>query len=188
MINLFVNYYKDKYPERQKEIDFCLAKNLAHKNLNVILIESQNRLTFNDYFACANKITGPNDVNIVANSDIYFDDTIILTKHLKSKEFWGLARYDLQADGSSKFFDRPDSQDVFLWLGKININCNYCLGYRGIDNRILYEAQRAGYKVSNPSLSIKSYHLHLTGIRNYDYSPQFLVPPPYLTVYPSKLE
>ena len=31
MINLFYNYYKDKNKERQKEIDFCLEKNLSNK-------------------------------------------------------------------------------------------------------------------------------------------------------------
>ena len=51
MINLFTNYYIDKNSDRQKEIDLCLAKNLSNKLLNVVVLDSQARLTYKDFFS-----------------------------------------------------------------------------------------------------------------------------------------
>jgi hypothetical protein len=62
---------------------------------------------------------------------------------------------------------------------------NFTLGMRGCDNRIAAEFEIAGYRVSNPSKSIRSYHVHNSGIRNYTTTD--VIPKPYLTIPTSTL-
>jgi hypothetical protein len=189
VIRLLQNFYFDSNLERQKEIEECFTRNCSLKKLDLFIpIYSSQRLTFEDFFSRINLISSDDDINIIANSDIYFDSTIELAKKIKSNECFALSRWDIQSDGSAQHFNRSDSQDVWIFRGQIkNVSANFFLGYRGCDNRLAFEISRAGYKVSNPSLSIKTYHLHLTGIRNYNLSNEFLVSDPYLQLPPSNL-
>ena len=168
MINLLYNYYKDKNPERQKEIDLCLAKNLANKHINTIVIESQDRLTYSYYFKKINNITLPNDINIICNSDIYLDETILNCQHIQKNECYALSRWDIKLKGQPELFNRPDSQDTWIFKGPIKSNLygDIFLGMPGCDNRIAYEIVKAGYILSNPSKKIKTYHVHSSNIRN----------------------
>jgi hypothetical protein len=61
------------------------------------------------------------------------------------------------------------------------------MGVAGCDNRLAYELEQAGFIVINPSLSIKTYHLHLTNIRNNINEVGqniIIIPPPYKMVIP----
>lgn len=53
------------------------------------------------------------------------------------------------------------------------------------DNKIAYEATQSGYHVTNPSLSIKTIHLHEVDKRDHVRTPLNTVPPPYMTVPPT---
>ena len=72
MIRLLYNYYEDRNPVRKKEIDFCLQKNLENPHLNVIIVEGLEKPAYNTMFEKLNWITGPDDLNIICNSDIFF--------------------------------------------------------------------------------------------------------------------
>lgn len=65
------------------------------------------------------------------------------------------------------------------------------LGMLAVDNVVAYELYRAGYKISNPSYSIRTYHVHHFGIRKYkDEAGNLLVPqlpPPHLSLSPHEL-
>jgi len=186
MINLFVGYYQCGNPVRQKELDHCLARNVTNKLLNAIVLETPERLKFNFFFNKINKITSDNDINIIANSDIYFDETIQLTAGMTHNDCYALSRWDVTRAGTAAHMDRRDSQDVWIVRGKVrNVFGDFYLGYRGCDNRIAYEFQKAGYVVRNPSKTIKTYHLHLSNIRSYNMSN--VVSEPYLTVQPTIL-
>ena len=187
MIRLFYNYYEDTNPIRKKEIDFCLQKNLQNKFLNVIIIEQQGRLTYNDFFNRINKIiTNDNDISIICNSDIFFDETIELANKIENKQFFALSRWDWQENHPPVFFNRQDSQDTWIMRGPIlNVDGNFSLGKRGCDNRIAHEFQKAGYKVTNPGKTIKTYHVHSSNIRNYNFND--VVPGPYLSPFPTDL-
>ncbi len=189
MINFFTNYYIDKNSDRQQELDLCLHNNFENKLLNVVVLSDSNRLTYNDFFNVINKYTDLDDINIIANSDIYFDESIEYALSLKAKQCYALSRWDINSDRTATHFNRSDSQDCWIFRGKITgVAGNFFLGYRGCDNRIAHEIRQAGWEISNPSLTIKSYHLHLSGIRNYTViNDKFLVPPPYLTLTPSFL-
>jgi len=191
-INLFTNYYVDKSLPRQKEIDLCVRNNLNNPLINFILIESQDRLKYDDYFRVVNNYTGSDDINIIANLDIYFDSTVQLVQQLPSKHAYALGRWDLKADGTIKHSNRCDSQDAWVFKGTINkVMGDFNLGLCGCDNRLAYELHAAGYTVINPSLSIKAIHAHASDIRNYKVKgrqrKQFQVPPPYATVHPTEL-
>ncbi len=183
MINLYYNYFKHPDPKRAKEIDFCKKKNLENKLLNVILINQQNRLTFDDYFIKINQTTGPDDINIICNSDIFFDDTISLTPKMDHNDAYALCRWDYSPPSSIKFYDKVFSQDTWIFRGPIKkIIGNFHLGKPGCDNRVAHEIKTSGYRISNPSLTIKTYHFHTSKIR--DYKPKDRVPGPYLHLTP----
>jgi len=186
MIKLFYNYYEDKNPIRKKEIDFCLQKNLANPHLQTIIIDSANKPTYRDFFQKINETTTPEDVNIICNSDIFFDETIILAERIRAKELYALLRWEYLPNGITLHSNRPDSQDTWIVRGKVeNVFGDFSLGIRGCDNRIAHEFLQAGYNVINPSKSIKSYHVHNSNIRNY--TMEQVIPPPYHTLGPTSL-
>ena len=47
------------------------------------------------------------------------------------------------------------------------VDGSYCLGRPGCDNRIAFEFNKAGYRLSNPSKTIQAIHLHTVNIRSY---------------------
>lgn len=179
-IRLIYNYYNDSNPERKKEIDFCYQKNIDNPLLDVVLLNSDRIPTYRDFFNRINELTSPNDINIICNSDIFFDETIMLSTGISTKEIYALSRWEWNGD-QSKLRDIENSQDTWIVRGKIeNVNGDFSLGKPFCDNRIAHEFKKAGYKVSNPSKSIKTYHFHGSGIRHY--SAKDNIPGPYLNI------
>jgi hypothetical protein len=190
-MRLIVNYYVDSDQERQKEIEKCLEINSKIFDEVILLVDDpnvfkpgflnvyiKNRPQFNDYFNYSS-----NGWNVIANSDIYFDETIKLVDKYSSNHFIALTRYDIGKDGKARFLNRLDSQDAWIFKGKTNFEAPFNLGVPGCDNVLAHIAQKAGYKVINPSLSIKTYHLHNSGKRSYTMRDK--LPPPYLLLTPS---
>lgn len=208
-VNHFMNYYIDKNDGRQKEIDQCLENNISNKYIDNIylviddkykynflidkygnnklkLVVVEKRPTFNIFFKIINQYSGQNDINILSNSDIYFDDTL---EHLILYNFMAdinqkiclaLSRWDVEEGETSKHFKNCWSQDTWIFKGPVQINANdnsignFYLGKLGCDTRIAYELQKLGYVVSNPSGLIKTHHLHISNVRNYSHSDQVL--------------
>jgi hypothetical protein len=168
---LFYNYYEDKNPIRKNEIDFCLRKNIENSAFDLIIIESENNPTFNFMFERINRLSGPNDINIICNSDIFFDQTISFANRIGFKEVYALNRWDLikfYDNNTAKLLDNDRNQDVWIIRGKIEgVDGNFQMGKPGCDGRIAYELKKAGYNVMNPSRSIKAYHYHDSGVRHY---------------------
>jgi hypothetical protein len=186
MIRLLFNYYEDRNNARKKEIDFCLRMNLANPLMKVIILETPGKPQYKQMFDFVNKITGPEDINIIANSDIFFDESIGLTCKMNLNECWALSRWDWYNENSIQFFDRSDSQDCWIFKGPIKpINSTFTLGTLGCDNRIAHDIHQAGYNISNPSRSVKTYHVHNSAVRNYRKTD--VVPKPYLTIPTSEL-
>lgn len=194
MISLIINHYIDQNPIRQHELDECLRINANNKLIdNIICVQEWpsaiqydakikvigRRPTYNDLFDFA----VPDSWNIIANTDIYFDHTLSLLHSYTPDDFLALARYDISKD-KTEFRLQPDTQDAWIFYGKLKpIDADFTQGTPGCDNSIAYKAQQAQYNVINPSLSIKTYHLHRSNIRHYSLSDK--VPGPYLTVWPS---
>lgn len=190
-INVFAGYYKDKYPNRNKELLECMHKNILNPYINYVLLDYPDRLKYNDYFRIINSYTDPNDVNIIMNLDIYLDpNTCHLLERIKPLEMFALCRWEKQSNGEIQFANRPDSQDVWVFRGPINVDVDFYIGYAGCDNRIAKVFTDAGWKVTNPSKSIKTIHVHSSNIRNYTpgRNNTMVVPGPYLTLTPTTLD
>lgn len=166
MTNLFISLFEAK-GKRQQELLTCLKHNLKIFDAvycltegdielpnNVIKLPVSCRPSFRTFFKAVNRITQPDDINIIANSDIYFKE---LPSGPKNNQSFALTRYE-----GDIFLNRADSQDTWIFTGEIKIPnyCDFWMGTPGCDNRIAKELLLVGYDVINPSLTIKTYHLH----------------------------
>lgn len=195
-INIFQNYYVDPIPQRQDEIEYCRTKNrgLTLTNTPVNYREVTKRMTYNEVFAMTEQY--PTHINIIANSDIYFEtfdlkNTVnLFTRHpARNMICFALTRWDVLPDGQVQYMNRADSQDTWIFYGavpKIEGADFYVGGVAGCDNKIAYLLALNGYKVANPSIDIMTYHVHNSQIRNYIVNGKVKeqLPPPYLTIPP----
>jgi len=146
MVNLYTSFYQDKDPKRQKELLYCLTKNIENPlidniflivegevklpiNGKLIIIEA-NRPTYRNFFDLINDtVTSPNDISILSNADIYFNDTLQLID-LREKQCIALSRWDKRKDGLRLHNERY-SQDTWIFKGKIR-NVRFCDFFMGI--------------------------------------------------------
>jgi hypothetical protein len=101
-----------------------------------------------------------------------------------------VSRWNIQRDGSARLHERGDSQDVWIVRGRVdNVRGSFPIGVLECDDKIAWEFQQAGYRVVNPALGFRAYHLHLTGYRSYEQAPppDYGIRPPYLHVEPDNL-
>lgn len=202
-MNLYISHYTDKNPARNAELVQCLRRNieckevtriyaicqdetgcslLAHPKVTVIIIKS--RPTYNVFLQIIRQTTSPNDWNVIANTDIFFDTTLQqLQRFDKPKLIVALTRWEMNANGSIHFLNRADSQDVWAFKGHPTVNGDFYMGQPGCDNVIAQRFHEAGYQVINPSRSIKTYHIHLSNVRNYNASNR--LKPPYKLIQPT---
>lgn len=140
-----------------------------------------HRLTYRDVFQAIQGF--PDDVIAVfANADIAIDNeswTDVWAVNLEDK-FLALLRYDVGADGDVRkaeiFGPRPDSQDT--WVVRacdvkkrgegILKTLDFPFGKMGCDNAIALDMLKAKFVCVNPSLSLRTWHFHSSGIRTYE--------------------
>ena len=157
-----------------KNIDDNILENFNGK----ILFKNVNqRPTFNDFFKASQlSIFGKEKEKlfIVANSDIYFEDLNKIEDFYnpiddKHNVVLALSRWDIQKDGSSKYVDRIDSQDAWIFYDSITFSLkeDFTMGVLGCDNRLAYELYFNNYNILNASDTVRIYHYHLSNIRRY---------------------
>lgn len=205
MINLFVCIYPELDRARQNELLSCLQYNLDNAKIDrVFLIEEpktnieveakksevikvKTRPSFAQIFEIINAKTKDNDINIIANSDIFFDEhSISNLRFIQQNECYALTRWDVETDKTATFMNRRDSQDTWVFKGRIKpIDANFNMGVPGCDNAIAYKIQQAGYIIKNPSISVKTFHLHADESRQWHGTEP--IQPPYLLLEPSQL-
>ena len=155
------------------------------------------RPTYRDFIDLINSnnygFDARNDIYIIANTDIIFDpESLKLVKvSLKHHQVYALTRYDLASNRTfedATFLNRRDSQDCWMMRGAKIFSLNqfeFHPGTAGCDNRIAKVFEEHGLEVLNPSFTIKTYHLHHSGILNYN--PSHKVEGPYLLLPPTTL-
>lgn len=219
--NIFISqYYKINSPDknyniqRQKEIDFCLQKNVENKyideihlilendydlnfinNINNITIRkiiTGKRINFKDVFTYSNDCLNGAKC-ILANSDIYIDDSIEILKNINfdcDKLFISLNRYEKNCDTNPPLLNGLEmndaeykgcqgylepfqesiwSQDTWIWKSPITDltnDFNFNLGVVGCDNYINYLMYKLNYKVLNCSKIICCNHVDKLSIVN----------------------
>ena len=208
---LLSGFYREADASRRAEFQECLRRNIENNSLDEIhvfieepveqsellrenlllagakvrLIAHGRRVTYRDFFAYANSRLSGRRV-IVANADIYFDHTLArLDGYELAGKLLCLSRWDVWSDGSIHLFDHPASQDAWIFQAPIReIFCDFHLGVMGCDNRLAWEAEQAGLALSNPSRSVRAYHLHSSQVRRHGGSrltgPTQAIPPRFL--------
>lgn len=208
-MNLFINYYIDRDLSRDRELRICLQKNLENPlitkvylmmsrildvphaedygdKLHLVLIDAE-RPTYSQIFDEVETTIPPGELVIIANSDIYFDNSLHYAKSLKSKEVAALSRYDI-VKGRSVPFHRADSQDVWIYRAgnaMHEIDADFTMGQPGCDNKIALLMEQHGFEPINCCYTISAYHLHETGLRRYTAKDR--LKPPYKLLPPRSL-
>lgn len=207
MIRLFTTSFPEADPARRAEYDECLRRNLECEAIDQVclLVEGDvslpaspklvsrrvgERPRYADYLKWIRDIAAPGDVSVISNSDIFFDQglSVLKTWEIPDNTAVALSRWDSVSPGP-RLYDHNDSQDSWIFKGVPGtVVSDFPVGVPRCDNRFAHELEAAGYKVMNPSFSLKSYHLHAgarSGYKNAN-QPGF-VPPPYKYVWPHNL-
>lgn len=197
MITLFQPYYYAPTDTRRKENERCLRANiellaitkivlviddgseLPCTDAKIKVIRFEKRPTYNDFFELMQTHGG--EYNVLANTDMYFDSTIKKIQAMRANQCYALTRYEPVFGSWVLYPHHQCSQDTWVFKGAPKgINGDFGNGRPGCDNRIAAEIEKAGYQVSNPALSIKTYHVHQSNERFYTRSET--VPEPYKLV------
>jgi len=184
-MKLITTFYKEKNVGRLGEFRECIERNLRNEHIEKIHIfyekpgeeiESflkhekveihpiETRPTFRMFFDFANRHLGGQTV-IVANTDIYFDNTL---RFLRGYDFTGkvlaLTKYNVAPSIKQfgKIWQRNTrSQDAWIFKSPMKeLYSDIVLGYTGCDNRLVMELNKENIEVVNPSLTIKTWHVH----------------------------
>jgi hypothetical protein len=210
-VNLFVQYFKHNNEERNKEILFCLEKNIENLNIDniyllnetkqlytetifdnkkIIQVQMGHRMKYSDVFFYVNALNIQGWI-IIANADIFLDNTIdsIQNVNIKSNTIFAQLRYEYTPTSSTLFGPRADSQDSWIYHSAWNDRLfrhhrafAFELGQAGCDNHVAYLFQVLGFNLCNVPTFIKTYHYHTTGIR--EYKQENTIKPPYCQVVP----
>lgn len=186
MFELITTFYYEQNTDRRNEFLQALTLNSGNthiqrifvlcesggeylKNLNskVEIIGQENRPKFKDLISFVNTLSS-NSIKIIANTDIYFDETISKALNVNEKQVYCLTRWNQDDNGQIQFFPNFKSQDSWIFKDPLPENIgDYFMGVPGCDNRLAAEFVANGFKINNPSLSIHSIHLHTTEKRTY---------------------
>jgi hypothetical protein len=183
---LLTPYYGDSDLARRNEFRECLRRNVANRLVDEVhvfvedgahpdladdkihLVELGRRAVFSDLFAHANAQLPQRRV-MIANADIYFDEGLARLDAVDlCNTLLCVSRWDVQPDGSVRFFEHGESQDAWIFDAPIHpFRADFPFGVPGGDNRLAWEAAAAGLTVHNPARSLRVYHLHLSRVRRY---------------------
>jgi len=202
---LIVHLFNEKNAARCEEYIECLKINLAHplidkihvvyeysneeqeqksiilnflKTVDIPISYMPSHTSFNACLSIANELY-PNKATIIANGDIYFDETLnILENYDLEDKFLAPTRWDILPDGTRQIYHFKTGQINFLsqdcWMFKSPFPMprkTILLGKMRCENIIMGHAFDMKYEVQNPSLTIKCWHLHKVQIRHYTEAP-----------------
>jgi hypothetical protein len=159
------------------------------------------RLTYADVIRWIYEKAPPNILVTFANADIFLDGpswrALWSTDIETVPKFLALLRWDVttadRTEDAKLFGPRADSQDTWV-LSSTAVKAvtwdwaalEFPFGQGGCDNAITIELFRKKFLVANPALTMKTYHLHSSGIRSYD--PRRVVEKPsFLYIQPTGL-
>lgn len=182
---LYQSLYQDPDAARHAEHVYCLTKNIARpefhqivlfcegdvslpKSDKVIRIPYQGRPTFDLIFDHASTHYPGYNI-VVANADIHFDETLsVLDLTDIEGKFFCLSTYDVDQTHGWYLRDWGSSQDSWIFKSPLRpIKADFPMGILACDNRLAAQAAKAGLEVSNPSKTIRSYHIHQSNERKY---------------------
>ena len=135
-IFLYTTSYNEKNLDRRSELEKAIRINsnllaiskiivfnegdsiayLAPSKIEEVFIDK--RPTYQDFINYINSNSNPDDIHIIANTDIYFDKNIEVLKHINLKDTClALSRWDTADTIKPKLYNHNDSQDVWVFKG-----------------------------------------------------------------------
>lgn len=186
--HLLISLYNEQNESRRHELLTCLNNNLAHPEITgihvfyedngmntwiehfdhpkITVIPITSRPTFRTLFKYANDQL-PKQKIIIANSDIYFNETLDrITNYNFKNKFFVLSRYNVTDHGLELILDDNDnpnylSADTWIYQTplKVDFPCDYQLGTFYCDSFLSNHLFKTGMLVFNPCLSIQTCHL-----------------------------
>jgi len=206
-MNLLLEYFNSSNHMRNGEYLYCLHQNLGNDYIeNVYLfmeedaelnfespkikkVINKERPTYKKLFDFCNENL-KDQVCIVANADIIFDDTLRYFNSIDmDKNFYALTRWEISTGNGKDWeiepYDNAASQDSWIFKTPISSSdkMNYTMGKPGCDNKITYHMRELGYTCRNPGKKVVSVHFHPTNWRTYHPNDD-RVPGPYLLISP----
>lgn len=194
LFDLYIQWFESTNEERNLEIIKAIKKNSTNRYIRKILIFAESefkydidkvevitlgrRMTYLDCFQHIKYCSDHDGYFAIANSDIIIPEET--TKKFEYQEitldktFVALSRWEY-LDGEIEFIGyemAPCSQDTWIFkkedidLEKFK-DSNFYLGICACDNRIARIAHDAGLRIINPSLYLKTIHLHESRYRTY---------------------
>ncbi len=188
MVHLFLKTYRDAAPQRNAEMAEAVRRSKACRFIDqVVEVAEPAQMSMREMMSLARSRVGWADVVVIANGDIYFDDTASLLNHVGYEECFALSRYE--DERGEQLCENPQgSQSSWVFRGPPpDVAAEFATCVPGCDHRFNWLLKEAGYSVYNPSLSIKSHHLHTSGIRYFD-AQRDKVPGEGLLVAPCRIE
>jgi len=182
---LFISYWKSPNDVRNDEIITTINTNITSKLFDEIyifvgddmpsIVKSDivkyelNLDMLSDFLRFIENRTDSNSINVIANSDILFDETLKLADDIADDEIYTITRYEDDGLLHNPTCSFGTSQDCWLYKGNFKIiinNFNYSFfGKIGCDGKFAYDLITTGYKVKNPCKSIKIHHNHKSDLR-----------------------
>ena len=206
-MNLIIEYFNSRNHMRNGEYLYCLHQNLANDLIdNVYLfmeddaelnfdspkihrIVRDSRPSYQDIFEFCNQEL-QDQICIVANADIIFDDTLRYFKNIDmTMQFYALSRWEISTNDGKNWeiepYENAASQDVWIFKTPVlsSDSMIYTMGKPGCDNKITYHMRELGYTCRNPGKKVVTIHFHPTNFRTYDWNND-RIPGPYLLVAP----
>lgn len=153
----------------------------APGRLSTTMLRPDESVTYASLFRRANAITAAGSVAVVANADIYFDESLSCAGLLSSRVALALSRhpspdcvaasargdtgwepadfcagYDPVRAASHDAFAivAPVAEEVLIGLGDLRVN------EFGAENVVVYLLKKAGYKVVNACSNVHAFHQH----------------------------
>ena len=191
-------YFEPQNSERMQEILLVIRLNCENAQIDEIVLLNEKiydtsvlrhpkirqinigrRLTYKTVFDFTKDHFGNDVLILLSNLDITFDaNDLDDVKHLDLRDtVLALSRYDVTdiKTRSARFFryfeDVSCSQDTWIYTSlrrEFSDDFDIYLGIPGCDGRLSCLLSDMGISVINPSLTIRTYHYHLTDLRTYD--------------------
>ncbi len=192
-ITVFTPYFAARTPERQAELDLCLHMNLQCDAVTrlVLLVDDGHQPPMTHPKLTVRAMPGrpsylqwieisaelpPGGASILANTDIYFDDSLrrVHETLVSPQRFIALSRFEKLGTELKPHPNPRWSQDVWgLRTGQslpapLLKALDIPLGVPRCDNKIAYLFAVHGWTVHNPMAFVQSVHVHETQQRSYD--------------------
>jgi TPR repeat protein len=189
--------------ERKNEILFCLKKNIENPLIEKIIllneedvyedlfnhekveaINIKQRLSYQTAFEYGNKY--PDQIVIVANDDVYFDDSLQIIKNWNPNwddKIIAITRHETLRDGSIVPIDRVHpiynrsyhhyvelkriwSHDAWCFKSPLKqFDCDFWLGVLGCEGLLVDTARKAGLDIINAYPYVRCIHYHMSNVR-----------------------